>query len=223
MSVLPPSRYFPPATEARDDGLLAVGGELDVDWLLDAYRHGIFPWPVDDGLLAWWSPDPRAVLELDALCVSRRLARTCRGGRFTISHDRDFAGVIHGCKTAQGRASATWITDDMEGAYIQLHAHGFAHSVEVWNEGQLAGGLYGVALGAAFFAESMFYQVRDASKVALVHLVEHLRASGFRLLDVQQWTPHMASFGATEIQRNVFLTRLASALCEPVVFAGDGD
>ncbi len=195
-----------------------IGGRLTPEWLLDAYGHGIFPWPIHDELLAWWSPDPRAVLEFDNLHISRRLARTLRRGSFEVTCDRNFAGVIHGCATAQDRLQHTWLTRDMQTAYLRLHRLGFAHSVEAWHEGHLAGGVYGVALGAAFSAESMFYRVTDASKVALVHLIDHLRCRGYQLLDIQQLTPHTRRLGGTEIPRAVFLRRLHAALRAPVSF-----
>jgi len=220
MHQLPPSRFFPPAEEADSDGLLALGGSLTPEWLLDAYGHGIFPWPItgQDEPVAWWSPDPRAILELDALHVSRRLRRTLRSGRFDVTCDKDFAGVIRGCATAAGRVGATWITARMIAAYTKLSQLGYAHSVEVWHDGRLAGGAYGVTFGGLFAAESKFYRVRDASKVALVHLVMHLRARGYTLLDIQQLTPHTARLGAIEISRRRYLARLAEALSQPVTF-----
>ncbi|MGE0610009.1 MAG: leucyl/phenylalanyl-tRNA--protein transferase [Pirellulales bacterium] len=218
MAQMLPSRHFPPAASARREGLLAVGGRLDPDWLLDAYSHGIFPWPFRDQTLAWWSPDPRAVIEFDRLIVSRRLARTCRGQRFTVTCNQDFAGVVRGCATAQDRGEETWIVPEMRMAYQELHRLGYAHSIEVWHQGQLAGGTYGVAIGGLFAAESMFHYVTDASKVALVCLVRHLRSRGFQLLDIQQLTPHTASLGASEIRRSAYLTRLAAAIDLPVTF-----
>lgn len=223
MSILPPSRFFPPAEEVDPEGLVGFGGRLTPEWLLDAYQHGIFPWPVGDpeAPIAWWSPDPRAIIELDRLHVPRRLARTIRSGRFEVGYDRDFPGVIRGCATAPGRTGQTWLTPEMIGAYIRLSKLGHAHSIEVWQDGRLAGGTYGVSIGGLFAAESMFYRVRDASKVALVHLVEHLRSRGYSLLDIQQLTPHVAQFGAVEIPRAEYLARLAKALSQPVTF-GDG-
>ena len=218
MSSIIPSRIFPPAESAPTDGPLAVGGRLDPDWLLDAYSHGIFPWPTADGYLAWWSPDPRAVLELNELRVSRRLARTCRGGRFEVTFNRDFAGVMTGCANAQDRLEDSWITPAMQRAYLRMHKLGHAHSVEVWQAGQLAGGTYGIAIGGLFAAESMFYYVRDASKVALVRLVQHLSDRGYQLLDIQQLTPHTASLGAREIPRSVYLERLGAATSAPATF-----
>jgi len=219
MSRLPPSRFFPAAELANAEGLLAVGGELKPEWLLDAYRQGIFPWPViDEGPILWWSPDPRAIIELDCFHVSRRLRRTCRSGRFEVSIDRAFAAVIHGCASAAGRIGQTWLTPEMIEAYVQMFELGYAHSVEVWHEGQLAGGVYGIAIAGLFAAESKFYRLRDASKVALVHLVAHLRRREYHLLDIQQLTPHTARLGAIEISRARYLTRLADALARPVTF-----
>jgi leucyl/phenylalanyl-tRNA--protein transferase len=207
-----PSLYFPAAEDADRYGLIGVGGELTTDWLVDGYRHGIFPWPTQDGILAWWSPDPRAVIEFANLHISRRLARTWASGRFEVTCDRDFPAVIAGCATAQDRADGTWITQGMREAYCRLHQEGVAHSIEVWHAGQLVGGLYGVAIGAMFAGESMFYRVRDASKVALVTAVGHLAAAGFELFDIQQLTPHTARLGATNIPRRSFLHRLVSAV-----------
>ncbi len=218
MNPLGRPRYLPPPESADDQGVALVGGKLTTAWLLDAYRHAIFPWPVDERLLLWCSPDPRAVLEFDRLIVHRRLERTIRSGRFQVTYDRDFAGVIHGCATAHGRHRNTWITSGMLRAYRRFHEQGHAHSVEVWQDERLAGGVYGVAVGGAFSAESMFYAVRDASKVALVYLVRHLRARGFALLDVQQATPHSLSMGATVIPRQEFFARLAAARTLPVSF-----
>lgn len=220
MHHLPPPRFFPPADQADPDGLLALGGSLTPEWLLDAYGHGIFPWPItgQDEPMAWWSPDPRAIIELGEFHVSRRLRRTCRSGRFEVTCDEDFAGVIRGCATAAGRIGATWISRRMISAYTRLARLGHAHSVEVCHGGHLAGGAYGVALGGLFAAESKFYRVRDASKVALVHLVAHLEARGYTLLDIQQLTPHTARLGAIEIPRSRYLARLAEALSQGVTF-----
>lgn len=220
MAELSPSRFFPPAEAADTDGLLGIGGRLAPEWLLDAYSHGIFPWPVtgEQEVLAWWSLDPRAILEFDHFHVPRRLMQTCRRGKFQVTCDQDFAGVIRGCASAGDRAGATWITPAMYRAYVRLFELGHAHSVESWYEGRLAGGTYGVALGGLFAAESMFFQVPDASKVALVSLVLHLQSRGYSLLDIQQLTPNTARFGAIEIPRNEYLARLADALQLPVTF-----
>jgi leucyl/phenylalanyl-tRNA---protein transferase len=216
-------RFFPPPETAGEDGLVGIGGELSPEWLLDAYRHGIFPWPLAGGLLAWWSPDPRAILDLNGLRVSRRLARTCRSGRYQVTTDRDFCRVIEGCATAQERRHGTWITPELRDAYCKLHAMGVTHSVEVWHDDRLAGGVYGIALGGLFAAESMFYYQRDASKVALVALVERLRTAGYALLDIQQLTPHTERMGAIEISRGEFLVRLHEALQRKVApWRGDG-
>jgi leucyl/phenylalanyl-tRNA---protein transferase len=220
MPILPPSRFFPPAEEAEADGIVGFGGRLTPEWLLDAYRHGIFPWPTGEPgtPVPWCSPDPRAVIELERFHVPRRLERTCRSGKFDVTFDRNFAGVTGGCATAPGRRGQTWLTRPMIHAYTRLFELGHAHSVEVWRAGELAGGLYGVAIAGLFAAESMFHRCRDASKVALVRLVSHLRERGYTLLDIQQLTPHTAQFGAIEIERNEYLARLAQALRQPVSF-----
>ncbi len=214
MPALAKSKYFPPAQLAEPEGVVLFGGKLTPEWLLDAYAHGIFPWPVFDGtdVIVWWSPDPRAIFELDGLHVSRRLARTCRSGMFEVSCDRDFAGVIEGCATAGGRRHNTWLSPPMIAAYTRLFELGHAHSIEVWQDGALVGGAYGVAIGGLFAGESMFHRVSDASKVALVHLVNHLRSRGYQLFDIQQKTSHTASLGAIEIPRDEYLARLSAAL-----------
>src|SRR5688572_10099753 len=212
-------RFFSSPHSAGADGFLGFGGHLTVDWLADAYRHGIFPWPLGDGTLAWFSPDPRAVIEFENFHVSRRLRDTLRSGRFATTRDRAFADVIDGCATAGDRRGATWITPDMRRAYVRLHEVGMAHSVEAWLDGRLVGGTYGVAVGGLFAAESMFYRERDASKVALAGLVEHLKERGYALLDIQQLTPHTASLGATEITRAEYLRRVAAAVAMRVTFA----
>ncbi len=216
---LGPSRFFPSPEEADSDGLIGLGGSLRPEWLLDAYGHGIFPWPIDDSSpVAWWSPDPRAIIELDSLHISRRLWRTCRGGRFAVTCDEDFVRVIRGCAAAGNRRGNTWITPAMIAAYTEMFHQGHAHSVEVWHAGRLAGGTYGLAMGGLFAAESKFYRVRDASKVAVVRLVAHLRSRGYRLLDIQQLTPHTARLGAIEIPRREYLARLGEALRAEIGF-----
>jgi leucyl/phenylalanyl-tRNA---protein transferase len=223
-------RFFPPPTATTAEGLLCVGGRLTPDWLLDAYSHGIFPWPMwDNEPIVWWSPDPRAVIDLKAFHISRRLARTLRSGRFDVTCDHDFIGVIHGCATAVGRTRNTWLTPAMIEAYCHMHSLGYAHSVEVWSrppfpsgEGsRLVGGTYGVAIGGLFAGESMFHLARDASKVALAHLVAHLETRGYRLFDIQQWTPHTGSLGAIEITRDDYLRRLARVIDLPVTFGAE--
>jgi leucyl/phenylalanyl-tRNA--protein transferase len=217
---LPKSNFFPPAEMAEPEGVVLFGGRLTPQWLLDAYGHGIFPWPIFEGtdIVVWWSPDPRAIFELDRFRVSRRLLRTCRGGRFEVTCNRDFAGVIEGCATSGDRTHSTWLTPKMIEAYSRLHELGHAHSVEVWRDGQLAGGTYGVTLGGLYAGESMFYRVRDASKVALVRLICHLRARGYSLFDIQQRTAHTARLGAVEISRKDYLERLALAVPQEVTF-----
>jgi leucyl/phenylalanyl-tRNA--protein transferase len=207
---------FPDPETADPDGLVAVGGDLSPGRLLEAYRRGIFPWFDDTTPILWWSPDPRAIFELDGLHVSRRLARTVRSGRFEVTADRDFAGVIRGCADRPGQG--VWITADMVAAYERLHRLGHAHSVEVWHGGALAGGVYGVAVGGLFAGESMFTRVRDASKAALVHLVDRLRRRSYRLFDVQFLNDHTARLGAVEIPRREYLRRLREAVACPVTF-----
>jgi len=181
---------------------------LTPDVLVAAYASGIFPMDVD-GEICWFSPDPRAIIPLEGFHASKTLMQTYRQGRFEIRIDTAFKPVIRGCAD---RGDGTWISEEIVGAYVQLHREGLAHSVEAWRGGELAGGLYGVALGGAFFGESMFSRQRDASKVALVALVERLRAGGFVLLDIQFMTGHLARFGAVEIPRADYLRRLEAAL-----------
>jgi leucyl/phenylalanyl-tRNA---protein transferase len=208
---------FPDAASAPADEPLAQGGDLEPATLIDAYAHGIFPWPTGFGRLLWWSPDPRAVFPLDGLHISRSLRRTLRSGRFTCTLDTDFAGVIRGCADRPGQG--TWINRAMVRAYQRLHELGVAHSVEVRDRstGDLAGGIYGVALGGAFMGESMFSRATDASKVAVVDLVERLRACGFTLFDAQLPTPHLTSLGAVAVPRREFLRMLEAAIAEPAV------
>jgi len=201
---------FPPLERASKEpnGLLAVGGDLSPGRLLAAYRRGIFPWFTAGDPILWWSPDPRMVLFPGELKVSRSLAKTLRNRRYQIRLDHDFDAVIRNCAAPRAGQPETWITAEMRAAYGRLHALGYAHSVETWVEGELAGGLYGVAVGAAFFGESMFTRMRDASKIALVHLVERLRTAGCGLIDCQMRTAHLASLGAREIPRKEFARRL---------------
>jgi leucyl/phenylalanyl-tRNA--protein transferase len=217
LSANPSDLRFPPVEQASQDGLLAVGGDLRPERLLEAYRHGIFPWYSDDQPVLWWSPDPRTVLFPDKLHISRSLKRSLRPGLFSVTLDRSFRDVMQHCAgpRPQYPDGGTWITAKMLEAYTRLHELGYAHSVETWQEGELVGGLYGVALGGAFFAESMFTRVPDASKVALVSLVRQLQTWGFRLMDCQQASPHVMRFGAEEIPRRNFLEYLATALALP--------
>jgi leucyl/phenylalanyl-tRNA--protein transferase len=194
------------------DGLLAAGADLSVDRLLDAYRRGIFPWFNEHQPILWWSPDPRMVLRPEALCVTRSLAKTLRNRDHEVSSDTDFRAVMQACAAPRPGSDGTWITPEMVDAYCALHQAGWAHSVEVRIDAVLAGGLYGVAIGGVFFGESMFSRVRDASKMAFVHLVRALHAAGFGLIDCQMATPHLASFGASTIPRSEFLARLATLI-----------
>jgi leucyl/phenylalanyl-tRNA--protein transferase len=202
--------------KADAQGLVAVGGNLRLKVLLEAYRSGVFPWYSADTPILWWSPDPRGIIELESLHVSRRLARTLRSGRFTVTFNQDFAGVIEGCAYRPGEG--TWILPEMRAAYEKLHELGWAHSIEVWREDMLAGGLYGVAIGGLFAGESMFSRCRDASKVALVHLVNRLREQQFQLFDIQFKTDHTATLGAIEVPRADYLRRLREALTWAVRF-----
>lgn len=202
---------FPPLERAlkEPNGLLAVGGDLSPRRLLEAYRCGIFPWFAAGDPILWWSPDPRMVLFTDAFHVSRSLARRVRERRYEIRVDTAFERVIEACAEPRGGQQGTWITPAMVDAYTALHRAGHAHSVEAWRGDTLAGGLYGIALGRAFFGESMFARESDASKVALVHLVGKLARDGVPLVDCQQQTAHLASFGARPIARSAFAAHLA--------------
>lgn len=201
-----PDAPFPPVERAlRDpDGLLAIGGDLSPGRLLRAYRQGIFPWYSSGQPILWWSPDPRMVLAPAALKVSRSLRKTLRKGLFRITLDEAFGAVMRGCAEPRADAQGTWITPEMEGAYLRLHELGYAHSVEAWQDGELVGGLYGVALGRVFFGESMFSRRTDASKAAFVRLVQQLQRWGFVLIDCQVYTGHLASLGAGPITRREF-------------------
>lgn len=190
---------------------------LTPDILITAYANGVFPMDVD-GTVQWFSPDPRAIIDLHAFHVSRSLAQRCRSGKFEVRIDTCFEDVMRACGD---REEGTWISEDFVEAYGRLHRLGLAHSVECWHAGELAGGLYGVSLGGAFFGESMFTRVTDASKVALVALVERMREREFTLLDVQFITPHLARFGAKEIPRPVYLARLEEALAIETSFVSD--
>ena len=209
--------HFPPVEQASPEGLLAVGGDLRPERLLEAYRHGIFPWYSNHQPILWWSPDPRTVLFPERLHISRSLKRSLRPGMFSVTLDTCFRDVMQHCAEPRPQYpdGGTWITAEMLEAYTRLHEQGYAHSVETWKGGQLVGGLYGVALGGAFFAESMFTRVSDASKVALVSLVRQLQTWGFRLIDCQQSSPHVTALGAESIPRREFLNHLATALALP--------
>jgi leucyl/phenylalanyl-tRNA--protein transferase len=213
---LPREIAFPDPELAEPDGLLAVGGDLSPERLVAAYAAGIFPWFSEGSPILWWSPDPRLVLDPAWLHVPRSLARTARRRRYAVTADRAFDRVIRACADARRPdQDGTWITEEMVEAYVRLHRLGLAHSFEAWEGDALAGGLYGVSLGAAFFGESMFAARPDASKVAFVRSVEWLAGRGVRLVDCQVRTEHLARFGAREIPRGEFLARLAEALEAP--------
>lgn len=199
---------------ALDDppGLLAAGADLSVGRLLEAYSRGVFPWFGEGDPILWWSPDPRMVLVPAELRVTRSLAKVLRNRPWVVRADTAFDEVIRACAGPRERADGTWISDAMIDAYSALHAAGFAHSIEVWIDDALAGGLYGVCLGRMFFGESMFSRVRDASKIALVHLARHLDAQGGTLIDCQMRTAHLASMGAREIPRKAFLERVSELI-----------
>lgn len=203
---------FPQVESARRDmgGLLAVGADLSPDRILLAYRQGIFPWGTVDGYPLWYSPDPRMVLFPDEFRLTRSLAKTLRGSRFEVRFDNNFAGVIDGCAaTPRPGQDGTWINAQMREAYLRLHELGWAHSVEAYAEGDLVGGLYGLAIGRMFYGESMFSRRNDASKVAFAHLVRYLLAHGIEMIDCQMRTEHLASLGGREIPRAAFLRRLS--------------
>jgi leucyl/phenylalanyl-tRNA--protein transferase len=232
---LPSTTFFPPVESALRDpnGLLAMGGDLSLERLLDAYRHGIFPWFSPGEPILWWSPDPRMVLEPQAIRVTRSLAKRIRNGSFELRVDSVFSEVMRACAAPRppgGRVSGgvplagaaphddalgTWISPAMVAAYTRLFDAGYAHSVETWHDGMLVGGLYGVAIGRMFYGESMFSRMPDASKVALVQLAWQLRQWGFGMIDCQMETAHLASLGARTMPRAVFTARLAELVNLP--------
>lgn len=209
---LPDEILFPPVDRAVKSGLLAVGGDLSPERLLAAYREGIFPWYSEGEPILWWSPDPRFVLLPAELRVSRSMRQFLKKGLVRITFDHAFRGVIAACQKPRPGQDGTWITGEMQEAYSTLHDLGYAHSVEAWCEGSLAGGLYGLSLGRAFFGESMFSTTANASKTALITLVTRLRELDFDLIDCQVETPHLASLGARPISRREFCTRLQETL-----------
>ena len=204
---------FPDPRTADPDGLLAAGGDLSIESLLTAYSKGIFPWYDKHSPILWWSPDPRLVLFPEKFIISESLKQRIRSGQYNVLIDYDFGQVISQCAAVKREGQdGTWITREMTSAYIQLHQEGYAHSFETYHEGRLVGGLYGVSLGRAFFGESMFYLMRDASKVALHALVNWARKHDFHFIDAQQSTSHLISLGAEEIPREDFLSMLERAL-----------
>jgi leucyl/phenylalanyl-tRNA--protein transferase len=211
------SLVFPPLERALRDpnGLLAAGGDLTPDRLIQAYRHGCFPWFQDGQPILWWSPDPRTVLLPSELHVSRSLSKVMRQERYRLSFDQCFTEVIRACAAPRNYATETWITTPMQDAYLELHKRGIAHSVEVWHGQELVGGLYGLAMGQLFFGESMFSRADNASKVGFATLVERLRAWGFVLIDCQMPTEHLISLGASSIPRTEFAQYLKNHLDQP--------
>ena len=207
---------FPPPHLARKDGLLAVGGDLSQDRLLLAYKMGIFPWYLESEPILWWSPDPRLVLYPNEIKVSKSLKKILKNEIFSVTIDQTFDRVINCCAQVRlQKNEETWIDEDMIKAYCSLHESGFAHSVEAWYEGELAGGLYGVSLGRCFFGESMFTRISNASNVAFVFLAEYLKSLSFDIIDCQVSTKHLINFGAREIPRKDFLKQLEKALRFP--------
>ncbi len=210
---------FPDPQSADADGLVAVGGDLSAPRLGLAYRSGLFPWTAEP--ITWWSPDPRGIMELDGLHVSRSLAKVLRRGEFQVTLDQAFAEVMAGCAAPGPGRQSTWITPQFVEAYSALHRQGWAHSLECWQGTRLAGGIYGVAVGGLFAGESMFHCVANASKVALVSLVEHLQRCGFALFDIQMLTPITRQLGGIEIPRREYLRRLQQAVALERAFSAD--
>ena len=205
LTILSEGLEFPESRWASKDGIIAIGGDLSTERLLLAYSKGIFPWYNEGSEIIWWTPDPRFVLFPKDLKVSKSMRQIIRSGKFKITYDTQFSQVIAQCKnTPRKEQDGTWITDEMEEAYIKLHELGHAHSVEVWQNEQLVGGLYGVCLGCVFFGESMFAKVSNASKMGFISLVQNLEKKGFELIDSQDHTAHLESLGATHISRRKF-------------------
>lgn len=212
-------RVFPgsgPELPFVDENLVDIGGELNVATLLRAYRKGAFPWTVHP--VTWWSPDPRAVMEFDRFHAPRSLLKLLRKAGFSVTIDQKFEAVIEGCAAVAPNRKSTWITPEFIHAYKEMHRAGFGHSLEVWQNGSLVGGIYGIALGGYFAGESMFHRVSDASKAALYHMVQHLRARGFALFDIQMPTRITLQLGASLVPRRLFLERLQAAQRLPVTF-----
>ncbi len=207
---------FPNPRHASDEGLLAFGGDLSPDRLLTAYRRGIFPWYSEGDPILWWSPDPRLLLYPENFKTRKSFARVLRSGRFQVTFDRDFKNVIKQCALVPREGQGgTWLNHEMQEAYSKLHMQGFAHSVEIWLDGNLVGGLYGIAMGGAFFGESMFSLVSDASKVAFRALSDVLGGKGYDFIDCQMKTEHLMSLGAVEVDRENYLNQLEMSLEKP--------
>jgi len=218
-AILDSRLVFPDPRRANEDGLVAFGGDLSIKRLLLAYRSGIFPWTVNP--ITWWSPNPRGIFELETFHVPRRLAQIIRQQPYEVTRGRAFCQVMESCAApARGRGK-TWISPEFIAAYSALHEAGHAHSVECWQDKTLVGGIYGVSVGGLFAGESMFHHADNASKIALVHLIEHLRERGFALFDIQMVTPATKALGAVEIPRVEYLRRLARAVALQCKFGGD--
>ena len=215
--VLSDRLFFPDADQADREGLVAIGGDMSVERLLLAYRSGIFPWTVDP--ITWWSPQPRAILEFGNFHASTSLKKLLRRQQFTITLNQAFAQVMEGCAATRPNRRETWITPEFIEAYTKLHRRGWAQSLECWQDGVLAGGIYGVSIGGFFAGESMFYRVSNASKVALFQLVEHLKRRGYELFDLQMLTTITRQLGGVNIARQDYLRRLKKALEKPCNFA----
>ncbi len=212
-----PKPPWVPAEFATPEGIVGVGGDLQPSTLLLAYASGIFPWFNPTDPVIWWAPDPRAIIPLDSFHVPKRLAQTIKQNRFQITVDTRFEEVIQSC--GDYRAEGTWVTQEMVEAYTELHRLGHAHSLETWQDGELVGGIYGIAINGLFAGESMFYRVRDASKVALVALLQRLRTRGYRLFDTQILNAHTEQFGAVEIRRRDYMALLRDAIAAPASFS----
>ena len=217
LTLLQDGTPFPPADRAlrEPDGLLAIGGDLSPARLLDAYRHGIFPWFNEDDPILWWSPDPRLVLLPQEFKISRSLRKTLSRKNFEVRTDSAFEQVMRACAAPRKTQHGTWIHEEMIAAYCELHRSGYAHSIEIWMDDELVGGLYGIAIGRMFYGESMFSRRSDASKIALAHLVAQLKRWGYGMIDCQMNTQHLASLGAREIPRKEFSARLQALINYP--------
>ena len=215
---LPKEIQFPNPELADEEGVLALGGDLKMERLLEAYRNGIFPWYAENEPIIWWSPDPRFVLYPDKLKISKSMRQVLNRKIFNITFDQDFESVIRNCRQIKRKGQwGTWITREVLTAYCQLHNEGYAHSVEVWREGNLVGGLYGVSLGKCFFGESMFSRESNASKAGFIALAKKLKQLGFHLIDCQVYTKHLESLGAEHISRKRFLAQLEGGLKFPTM------
>ena len=212
MHLLNDSLYFPHPSSANDDGIVAIGGDLSVERLILAYSNGIFPWFNEEDIPIWWSPDPRSILFTNEVKISKSMRNVFNQKKFDFTLDNDFNGVITNCRNVRIRKEGTWITDDIIRSFSQLHEMGLAHSVEVWQEGKLVGGLYGLSLGNMFFGESMFSLVSNSSKAAFIFLAKKLHEIGFEIIDCQLPTEHLSSLGAVNVPREFFLSKLEESM-----------